>query len=83
MKEFDLNSGTHIAIKEKVIVITRSPSGKGSVKALLTGRQLGTTVIKISSISGLILEGDHLIICGSGLPSPKDFKMSNIADIKQ
>lgn len=83
MKEFQMSSGTLIVVEEKVIVITRAATGKGSVKALLTGRHLGTAVIKISSVSGLILEGDHLIICGSGLPSPSDFKMTNIADIKK
>lgn len=83
MKEFQLSSGTLVAVEEKVIVITRAANGKGAMKAIFTGRQIGSTVIRLQSVSGLILEADHLIICASGLPSPSDFKLSNIADIKK
>jgi len=39
--------------------------------------------IKVSSITGVITYADYLLICASGLPSPSDFKITSIAEIKQ
>lgn len=44
---------------------------------------MGKMVIKKSAITGVIYDADYLIICASGLPTPNDFKISSIADIKQ
>ncbi|NYE07580.1 hypothetical protein F4694_004391 [Bacillus niacini] len=39
--------------------------------------------IKMSALTGLIFFADYMVICASGLPSPNDFKISSIAEIKQ
>lgn len=82
MKEYNLKSGTNVSISDKLLIIERT-SGKSAVKSLFAGRTMGNMVVKISSITGLILNADYLIICASGLPAPSDFKISSVAEIKQ
>lgn len=82
MKTFNLKSGTIVEINDTKVQIKRT-DGKSAVKSLFAGRTMGQMVIKISSISGLIQNADYLLICASGLPTPNDFKISNIGDIKQ
>lgn len=80
--EFKLKSGTDVIIGEKGIEILRV-SGKSAFKALAMGRTMGSTFIKISSISGAVMFADYLVIFASGFSSPKDFKISNVGDIKE
>lgn len=82
MKEFNLKSGTTVIVDDRKITILRK-SGKSAVKGLFAGRVIGEMVIKLSSVSGMIQYADYLMICASGLPTPTDFKISNIGDIKQ
>ena len=82
MKTFELKSGTKVLIDENKIVIERT-SGKSAVKGLFAGRTMGQMTIKISALTGLIHNADFLVICASGLPTPNDFKLSSIAEIKQ
>lgn len=81
-KTFTLSSGTNVVIKDSVIEILRQ-DGKSAAKALFAGRTMGKMSMKTSSISGVIFNADYLVICASGLPCPNDFKISNVADIKQ
>ena len=82
MKEFNLKSGTNIIVDDTKISILRNDS-KSAMKGQFAGRTLGQMVIKLSSISGMIQYADYLLICASGLPTPNEFKISNVADIKQ
>ncbi|MES1040819.1 MULTISPECIES: hypothetical protein [Peribacillus] len=82
MKIFDLKSGTKVIIDESRIVIERT-SGKSAMKGLFAGRAMGQMTIKTSSVTGLIHFADFLMICASGLPTPNDFKLSSVAEIKQ
>ena len=82
MKEFNLKSGTNVIVENNKITILRNDA-KSAMKGLLAGRTMGQMVIKLSSISGMIQYADYLLICASGLPTPNEFKISNVADIKQ
>ncbi len=82
MKQFDLKSGTRVLVDESKIIIERT-SGKSAMKGLFAGRAMGQMTIKMSAVTGLIHYADYLIICASGLPTPNDFKISNVAEIKQ
>jgi hypothetical protein len=82
MKTFELKSGTKVMIDESKIVIERT-SGKSAVKGLFAGRAMGHMSIKTSALTGLIFFADYLVICASGLPTPNDFKLSSVAEIKQ
>ena len=82
MKEFNLKSGTNVIVENTKITILRN-DGKSAMKGLFAGRTMGQMVIKLSSVSGMIQNADYLLICASGLPTPNEFKLSNIADIKQ
>ncbi len=81
-KTINLSSGTTVSIKNSVVEILRE-DGKSAAKALFAGRTMGKMVIKSSSITGVIFNADYLVICASGLPCPSDFKLSNVADLKQ
>ena len=82
MKEFNLKSGTNVIVENNKITILRNDA-KSAMKGLFAGRTMGQMVIKLSSISGIIQYADYLLICASGLPTPNEFKISNVADIKQ
>lgn len=82
MKQFDLKSGTTVAITDTIVEIIRT-SGKSAMKGLFAGRVMGYLSIKLSAISGVQFFGDYLIIYASGLPSADSFKISNIAEIKE
>ena len=82
MKEFNLKSGKNIIVDDTKISILRNDS-KSAMKGLFAERTMGQMVIKLSSISGMIQYADYLLICASGLPTPNEFKISNVADIKQ
>jgi hypothetical protein len=82
MKTFELKSGTKVMADENQIVIERT-NGKSAVKGLFAGRAMGQMTIKTSAITGIIHFADYLLICASGLPTPSDFKLSSVADIKQ
>lgn len=82
MKEFKLKSGTIITIENNIVSILRTDS-KSAVKGLFAGRVTGKMTIRLSAITGLIYSADYLIICASGLPTPIEFKLSKVNDIKQ
>ncbi len=82
MRTFELKSGTTVTVTDSQITIERTDS-KSAAKALFAGRTTGKMVIKLSSLSGVVFSADYLIICGSGLPCPNDFKISSVNDIKQ
>ncbi|KKX99938.1 hypothetical protein VN21_16950 [Paraclostridium benzoelyticum] len=82
MKEFNLKSGTSVIVENTKITILRN-DGKSAMKGLFVGRAMGQMVIRLSSVSGMIQYADYMLICSSGLPTPNEFKISNIADIKQ
>lgn len=82
MKEFDFKSGTKVLADENRVVIERT-GGKSAIKGLLQGRTMGQMTIKTSAITGLIFYSDYLLICASGLPTPNDFKLTSIAEVKQ
>jgi len=82
MKTFELKSGTKVMVDEHQIIIERT-GGKSAVKGLLAGRTMGKMSIKTSALTGLIYFGDYLVICASGLPTPNDFKLSSVAEVKQ
>ncbi len=80
MMEFHLTSGVAIQISETKIEIDRN-SGKAALKGLFAGRTMGKMVIKNASVTGVIYNTDYLIICAPGLPN--DFKISELAEVKQ
>lgn len=80
--EFNLKSGTTVIIDERKVHILRNDA-KSAMKGLFAGRTMGQMSIKTTSITGLIQDADYLLICASGLPIPKDFKISSTAEIKQ
>jgi hypothetical protein len=82
MKTFDFKSGTKVMVDETQIIIERS-GGKSAMKGLFAGRAMGQMTIKMSALTGLIYYADYLVICASGLPSPNDFKLTSIPEIKQ
>ncbi|CAH0344926.1 hypothetical protein [Bacillus sp. CECT 9360] len=82
MKTFELKSGTTVMVDESKMVIERT-GGKSAMKGLFAGRAMGQMTIKTSAITGVIFFADYLIICASGLPTPNDFKLSSVAEIKQ
>ena len=82
MKSFKLKSGTVVNIDERKINILRT-DGKSALKGLFAGRTMGEMTIKLSAVTGVIQYADYLLICASGLPTPNDFKISSIPDIKQ
>jgi hypothetical protein len=82
MKTFDFKSGTKVMVDEHQIIIERS-SGKSAMKGLFAGRAMGHMTIKMSALTGLIFFADYMVICASGLPTPNDFKITSIAEIKQ
>ena len=82
MREFNLKSGAIVQISDTKIKIIRK-DGKSAVKSLFAGRTMGEMVIKLSSVTGIIQNDDYLLICASGMPTPNDFKITNIAEIKQ
>lgn len=82
MKQFDFTSGTSVLINESYIEIVRE-GGKSVAKALFAGRVMGKLLIKKSALTGVIFNGDYLIICASGFPTPNDFKATNTSDVKQ
>jgi len=69
-------------VDESKIIIERT-GGKSAVKGLFAGRTMGQMSIKTSAMTGIIFNADYLVICASGLPTPNDFKISSIAEIKQ
>ncbi|MBC5997942.1 hypothetical protein EAI30_13520 [Romboutsia ilealis] len=82
MKSFNLKSGTIVNIDDTKINILRT-DGKSALKGLFAGRTMGEMTIKLSAVTGVIQYADYLLICASGLPTPNDFKISSIPDIKQ
>ena len=82
MSEFKLKSGTVVEINNSTIEIRRT-DGKSAIKGLFAGRTMGEMTIKLSAVTGLIQYADYLLICASGLPSPNDFKITSIGDVKQ
>lgn len=80
--EYKFKSGTEVIVTDQTVEILRLDS-KSAAKALFSGRTMGKMILKRSSITGVIFNADYLIVCASGLPSPSDFKISNVADIKQ
>lgn len=80
--KINLNSGTVINLNDSFIEIIREDS-KSAAKSLFAGRTMGKMLINKKSISGIVFNADYLLICASGLPTPNDFKISNIADVKQ
>lgn len=82
MKTFELKSGTKVMVDENRIIIERT-GGKSAMKGLLAGRTMGQMSIKTSALTGLIFFADYLVICASGLPTPNDFKLSSISEVKQ
>jgi hypothetical protein len=82
LKTFDLKSGTIVMVDETQIVIERS-GGKSAMKGLFAGRAMGQMTIKMSAVTGLIYFADYMVICASGLPTPNDFKLTSVAEIKQ
>lgn len=82
MKRFEFKSGTVVEISEDVVVILRE-SAKSALKTLALGRASGKMFIKTSSISSVIFNTDFLLITGSGLPCPNEFKISKIGDVKE
>jgi len=82
MKEFNLKSGTKLMIDEDRIVIERT-GGKSAMKGLFAGRAMGQMTIKTSAVTGVIHFSDYLMICALGLPTPNDFKLSSVNEIKQ
>lgn len=82
MKIFDLKSGTKVMVDENRIVIERT-GGKSAMKGLFAGRAMGQMTIKTSAVTGVIHFADYLIICASGLPTPNDFTISKVGEIKQ
>ena len=81
-KIFELKSGARIEINERTIKIIRL-DGKSAMKSLFAGRTMGQMIIKLRSVTGIIQNADYMIICASGLPTPNDFKISSISDVKQ
>lgn len=79
---YSFKSGTEVIVNDNSVEIIRMDS-KSAAKALFAGRTMGKMVIKKSAITGLIYFSDYLFVCASGLPSPTDFKISSVADIKQ
>jgi hypothetical protein len=82
VKTFELKSGTKVMVDDSKIIIERT-GGKSAVKGLFAGRTMGQMSIKTSAMTGIIFNADYLVICASGLPTPNDFKISSIAEIKQ
>jgi hypothetical protein len=82
VKTFELKSGTKVMVDDSKIIIERT-GGKSAVKGLFAGRTMGQMSIKASAMTGIIFNADYLVICASGLPTPNDFKISSIAEIKQ
>ncbi|MEG2251382.1 MAG: hypothetical protein RSA91_08060 [Bacilli bacterium] len=82
MKSFNLKSGTLVEITDTKIEIKRT-DGKSALKGLFAGRTMGEMTIKLSSVTGLVQYADYFLICASGLPTPNDFKLTSINDIKQ
>lgn len=82
MKSFNFKSGTIVKINDATIEILREDS-KSAAKALFAGRTMGKMIIRKKAVTGVIFNADYLLICASGLPTPNDFKISNIADVKQ
>ena len=80
--QITLNSGTIVSLNDSFIEIIREDS-KSAAKSLFAGRTMGRMLINKKSISGIIFNADYLLICASGLPTPSDFKISNVADVKQ
>ena len=80
--QITLNSGTIVNLNDSFIEIIREDS-KSAAKSVFAGRTMGKMLINKKSISGIIFYADYLLICASGLPTPNDFKISNIADVKQ
>lgn len=79
---FEFSSGTTVRTSETSVAVERM-GGKAAAKALFAGRTMGKMTIKRSAITGVIFNADYLLICASGLPSPSDFKIGNIAEVKQ
>jgi hypothetical protein len=82
MKTFNLSSGTTVMVDEFQIVMERS-GGKSAMKGLFAGRAMGHMTIKMSAVTGLIYFADYLVVCASGLPTPNDFKLTSVGEIKQ
>lgn len=82
MKTFEFKSGTTVIIDEDKVIIERI-GGKSAAKSLFSGRTMGKMAVKLSSITGVIHFADYLLICASGLPSPNDFKLTSVGEIKQ
>lgn len=57
--------------------------GKSAVRGLFAGRMMGKMTIRTSSLTGLILFADYLVICAAGLPTPNNFAITSVAEIKQ
>lgn len=80
--EYELKSGTTVVITDDRMEIIRT-GAKSAVKSLMAGRTGGETIITASAITGAVYNNDYLMVFASGFPSPSDFKLTNIMDIKQ
>lgn len=80
--EYKFKSGTEVIVTDHTVEILRLDS-KSAAKTLFSGRTMGKMILKRSSITGVIFNADYLVICASGLPTPSDFKISSVADVKQ
>jgi hypothetical protein len=79
---FSLKSGTSVKIENNRVHILKD-DGKSASNGMFAGRAAVQIVIKLSAITAMIQNVNYLLICASGLPKPTDFKITNLADIKQ
>lgn len=81
-KIFKLRSGVDVGITSEKLFIYRD-NVKSIAKGLFKGRTSGRMIIRLSNISGILLDGDSLFVFGLGLPCPTTFNVSDLDDIRK
>lgn len=81
-KIFKLRSGVDVGITSEKLFIYRT-SIQSRAKSLFKGRTSGGMIIRLSDISGILLDGDTLFVFGLGLPCPTKFGINDLDELKK
>lgn len=79
MKTFKFESGTQVVLTGEMIHIKRS-NDRSIGHLYYMSDFTGDMSIRLSEITGVYHDKNHLLIFGSGLPAPSDFKNINPND---
>lgn len=70
--QLQLSTGTCLTFHETFLTIEKKDASQST-----------KTLIRLSSITGMVVDTDYVFLCVEGFPRPYDFKHANVVAIKQ